>query len=134
LSKNKGYILLGVFALLLVIFLFNWLRTNTDNFGMLQSFSVTIHNQSDYDIVSVGTGIISSQEVHSYAKEIKAGDTARIKPQLTLAGEGAVYLKYTDSRGITKETVACGYTESLSGSSRLTIDNDGVAENEQKCM
>lgn len=133
-SKKMGYMLLGVFSLLLVIFLFNWLRTNTDNFGMLQSFSVTINNQSDYDIVSVETGIISSLEKHSYAKVIKAGDTVRIKPQLKLTGEGAVYLKYTDDRGMTKETVACGYTESLSGSTKLTVDNNGVTENEQKCM
>lgn len=74
-SKKMGYMLLSVFSLLLVIFLFNWLRTNTDDFGMLQSFSVTINNQSDYDIVSVETGMISSLEKHSYAKIIKAGDT-----------------------------------------------------------
>ncbi|OMF36709.1 hypothetical protein BK133_08670 [Paenibacillus sp. FSL H8-0548] len=133
-KTKHGYILLAVLSLILILFVLNWIRINTDNFGYFQSFSVTINNQSDYDIVSVETGIVAGTSKHIYDKQIKAGDSARIKPKLSLVGEGAVYLKYTDSRGDVTETSACGYTESLSGRIKLTITNDGVIENEQKCL
>jgi hypothetical protein len=133
-KTKHGYILLAVLSVILILFALNWIRINSDNFGYFQSFSVTINNQSDYDIVSVETGIVAGSSTHIYDKQIKAGDSVRIKPKLSLVGEGAVYLKYTDSIGDIKETIACGYTESLSGRTELTITNNGIIENEQKCL
>ncbi|WP_169082969.1 hypothetical protein [Paenibacillus sp. PL91] len=132
-KTRNGYILLAAMALLLIIFVFNWLRTNTDHFNMFMPFAVTLNNDSDYDIVSVKMGIVSSTSAHTYTKPIKAGDSVRIKPQLQLTGEGAVYLEYTDARGVTRENIACGYTESLTGRAELTIDNDRFVLNEQDC-
>lgn len=40
---------------------------------------------------------------------------------VTIRGEGAIYMKYTDSSGDTIEKTVCGYTESLSGNSRPLI-------------
>ncbi|MDQ8735253.1 hypothetical protein [Paenibacillus sp. LHD-38] len=133
-NKKMGCILIGVLSLVLVVFVFDFVRKNTDNFGYFQRFSVTINNESDYDIVSVEMGIVSGTEKDYFSGKIKSGESLRIKPELSLAGEGAVYLKYTDGRGVIEETIACGYTESLSGKTRITIDNDGVTENEQKCL
>jgi hypothetical protein len=129
-----GYMLLGAMSLMLLLFVMNWVRMNTDNFNYFQSFSVTLINQSDYDIVSVELGLVGSSSTYLYTKLLKAGDKSKIKPQLSLVGEGSVYLKYTDTRGITKETTACGYTESLSGRSTITIGNDRIVENIQKCL
>ena len=127
---NLRYVLIVAIGLILLVFFFQWIRNITEPF---QSFSVKLNNKSDYDIVAVETGIVSSSSKHVYDKKVIAGASTKIKPKLQLTGEGAIYLKYTDSRGNTKETVVCGYTESLSGKSEVTIHNDQI-DVEQDCM
>jgi len=107
-----------------------------------QSFSLTINNQSDYDIVSVeagtlktapsGKGTVEGDSKDSRSKVIKSGEVVKFKPRLSLTGEGGIYFQYTDSRGQTVKKGVCGYTESLSGYSNVTIKNDQVVV-EGKC-
>lgn len=108
-----------------------------------RSFTVTVDNQSDYDLLSVETGVLASdstgQVVESGSKEkyeqgIPGGKKVKISPELSLSGEGGIYLKYTDSRdGAPPRRIGiCSYTESLSGSSRVIITNDGV-DVEENC-
>ncbi|MGM0884889.1 MAG: hypothetical protein ACQEXQ_28090 [Bacillota bacterium] len=127
---KKRYLLLVVFFLLITIIAFIWMRNITDRFG---SFSITISNKSDYDIVSVETGIIKGTSKDIYTEVIKSGEKIKIKPRLSLTGEGAIYINYTNSNGDTKEKTVCGYTESLSGYSKVTINDDKVTV-EENCM
>jgi len=120
----------------------SWIR---EAFGVLrqfQDFSLTVVNRSDYDILSVETGILQSDvkgnivkgdSRHLYTKTIKSGQKAKIKPRLTIRGEGGIYMRYTDSTGAEKQAMVCSYTEYASGYSIATITNNGV-EVEQKCM
>ncbi|MDI4647821.1 hypothetical protein [Cohnella hashimotonis] len=122
-----------VAALLLSLFAV-W-KTNDEFFRQFRSFSVTVVNDSDYDLVSVETGILHSDAAgnaiesgakHTYAKTIKTGQKKAISPKLSLNGEGGIYLKYTDARGQTVQKTVCSYTESASGYSTVTIRNDRV--------
>lgn len=132
--KKRSFILIvAAFSLMIIAFLFfNFYRTNIDVFRQFLSFSVTINNQSDYDIVSLETGTVEgpSGEIKAskdyYSKTIKSGEKVKIKPKLSLTGEGGIYLKYNDSRGETISKAVCSYTESLSGYSEVTINNDKV--------
>lgn len=85
-------------------------------------FTVTVDNQSDYEVMSIETGIIQRESKDLYANTIKSGQKKKIKPDLKHSGEGA--MKFTDSRGQTKEETVCSYTEYLSGYSTITIYND----------
>lgn len=135
--KKRPIFLLGVvFSLVIIAFIsFNLFEDRYDSsiFGQFQAFTVTINNQSDNDIVSIETGLIKGTSKDTYTKIIKSGEKTKIKPELSLSGEGAVYIKYTDSKGNTKEKTVCGYTESLSGNSKVTIDNNKVTV-EENCM
>ncbi|MFC3800840.1 hypothetical protein [Cohnella sp. GCM10012308] len=124
----------AVFAALLITLFVVW-KTNDEFFRQFRSFSVTVVNQSDYDLVSVETGILRSDAAgnavqggskNTYGKTIKAGHEKVISPKLSLNGEGGIYLKYTDSRGQTVQKTVCSYTESASGYSTVTIRNDRV--------
>jgi hypothetical protein len=104
-------------------------------FRQFQSYSLTIDNQSDFDIVSVETGILTSDSSgktmesgskHTYAKAIKSGQEQTIKPKLGIAGEGGIYMKFKDSRGESRQQAICSYTEYVSGYSTVTINNDDV--------
>lgn len=128
--KIKRYVLLAAFFLLITLIAFCWLRNLTDNFIYFEDYSITIRNKSDYDIVSVEIGIIKGTSKDIYTKKIISGEKIKIKPELSLTGEGAIYMKYTDSRGDTIEKTVCGYTESLSGNSKVTISNDKVTVEE----
>ncbi|CAM4271944.1 hypothetical protein FHS16_002052 [Paenibacillus endophyticus] len=132
-SRRNAYILMAVTAVLLMGLIWEAVSAQTDHFAYFQRFAITVHNESDFDLVSIETGIVSSSEKDIVDRRIKAGASAVIKPKLSMSGEGAVYLKYTDSQGNTKETIACGYTESLTGRTAITIDNDGISKNEQRC-
>lgn len=89
--KKRSFILIvAAFSLMIIAFLiFNFYRTNIDFFRQFLSFSVTINNQSDYDIVSVETGTVegSSGEIKAskdyYSKTIKSGEKVKIKPKLS---------------------------------------------------
>ncbi|MBB6634292.1 hypothetical protein [Cohnella thailandensis] len=104
-------------------------------FRQFQSYTLTIDNQSDYDIVSVETGIMTSDSSgktmesgskHTYSKAIKTGQDQTIKPKLVIAGEGGIYMKFIDSRGESRQRTICSYTEYASGYSTVTINNDDV--------
>lgn len=141
-TYKKGMLIF--FSIIVVVCLAVALAAKTaSNFlSQFQSFALTIHNQSDYDIVSVETGIIKSASAEIgivegdskdyYAEHIKSGKNIKIKPRLSLNGEGGIYLKYTDARGETVQKSVCSYTEYLSGYSTVTIHNNGVAI-EEKC-
>ncbi|NQX66280.1 hypothetical protein HQN90_09090 [Paenibacillus alba] len=130
-KKRAIILLVSTFSLVSIGFLgVKWLQDNI--FCQFQSFSVTINNKSDFDIVSVETGIIKDTSKDIRTTKIKSGETMKIKPALTLTGEGAIYIKYIDSRGDAKEKTICGYTESLLGNSRVTISNDKVSV-EERC-
>ncbi|TXK76124.1 hypothetical protein [Paenibacillus sp. N3.4] len=123
-KKRSIILLVAAFSLMILVFLgFNWLRNITDQF---QSYSVTIKNNSDYDIVSIETGILKGASNDIHTEKIRSGEIRKIKPKLSLKGEGAIYIKYIDSRGATKEEIVCGYTEYLSGNSMVTISNNKV--------
>ncbi|MEK5026398.1 hypothetical protein [Paenibacillus sp. FSL M7-1046] len=105
------------------------------------SFTVTVDNQSDYDLFSVETGVLTSdsagQIIESSSKEsfeqgIPSGRKVKISPELSLSGEGGIYLKYTDPRDedSPKTVGICSYTESLSGHSKVIITNDDVSVEE----
>jgi len=108
----------------------------------LRGYSVVIDNQSDYDIVSIETGIETSSTLgestegltkDTFEQMIKSKETKRITPNLSLSGRvGSVYLKYIDSRGNTTIKTVCSYTESLSGHSKVIITNSNVKV-EEKC-
>ncbi|MEK3736642.1 MULTISPECIES: hypothetical protein [Paenibacillus] len=91
-----------------------------------KSFSVIVDNQSDVDISSIEVGLIRADSKKSYTSPIKAGQKKKFKPKLSLNGEGAIYLRYTNSNGQSKEQTVCGYTEYLSGHSKVTITNEST--------
>ncbi|WNS43572.1 hypothetical protein [Paenibacillus sp. MMS20-IR301] len=118
-------------------------------FGILKladqfrSFRVTVHNQSDYKLNITAAGVTTSASAlagaEAAAKDelghtLSSGRTLTIKPELSLSGEGSIYLHYTDPRepDEVKTIGVCSYTEYLSGSSTVTISNDGI-EVEENC-
>ncbi|GGG00227.1 hypothetical protein GCM10010912_51390 [Paenibacillus albidus] len=133
---STAFILIGIMGVVAV--------RSSDLFSLInhfRSFTVTVDNRSDYDLGSVETGvirgfsngqIIASGSKDKLGKEIKSGQKITIKPDLHLSGEGGIYLEYTDSReGSSAQRVAvCSYTEFLSGSSKVTINNDEVTVKE----
>jgi hypothetical protein len=129
---SRRYWLFVALLIVLLIFFYQWVKNIAEIYPSGR-FSVTISNKSDYDLMSVETGIVSGASKDLYDKKIIAGAKAKIIPELRLTGEGAVYLKYTDSKGDTTDAVVCGYTESLSGRSTVTIYNDRV-DVKQNCL
>ncbi|MEK3901369.1 hypothetical protein [Paenibacillus sp. FSL R7-0179] len=106
--------------------------------AQLQSFQVRVDNQSDFELRILETGVVTSSaaeaSVDEVGKILKSEKTVKIKPQLTLSGEGGIYLKYSDSRepDVPKTIGVCSYTETLSGYSKVIITNDKVTI-EQNC-
>ncbi|RED64929.1 hypothetical protein [Cohnella lupini] len=126
------YPLVVALLLALIFLFFQFVKTIVEIYPV-GGFTVTVHNESDKDIVIVKAGLVSTDSKQLLDKKIDSGDHGSIRPDLPLTGEGAVYLEYIDSKGDTRNVVVCGYTESLSGRSKLTIRNDRF-EVEQKCM
>ena len=133
--NTKIAIAVPAVAAVILMSLFVVWKTNDEIFRPFRSFSVTVVNASDYDLLSVETGIMSSDASgntvksgakHTYEKPIKAGHEKVISPKLSLTGEGGIYLKYTDSRGETVQKTVCSYTEYATGYSTITIQNDRV--------
>ncbi|MFD2659782.1 hypothetical protein [Paenibacillus thailandensis] len=109
--------------------------------NMFRPFTVTVHNQSESDIVIIETGILDSDGAGGVVKTgskdmagktIKSGKSAKIKPDLELTGEGGVYMLYADAEGNQVEQTICGYTESLTGRSVVTVTGDRTTV-EQDC-
>lgn len=90
-----------------------------------KSFSLTVDNQSDDEISSIEIGLIHTDSKELFISPIQKGQTKKLKPTLSLSGEGAIYLKYTDAKGQSTQETVCGYTEYLSGYSTITITNEG---------
>jgi hypothetical protein len=65
-------------------------------------------------VMALGIGTISNILIQ----------TRKFKPTLSLHGEGAIYLKYTDAMGQSTQETVCGYTEYLSGYSKVMITNE----------
>lgn len=106
--------------------------------AQLQSFQVRVDNQSDFELSILETGVVTSAaaeaSVDEVGKILKSGKTIKIKPRLTLSGEGGIYLKYSDPRepDVSRTVGVCSYTETLSGYSKVIITNDKVTI-EQNC-
>jgi hypothetical protein len=104
--------------------------------AQFQSFRVTVDNQSDFELNVIETGVVTNAaagaSIDKLEKILKSGRKIKIKPRLSLTGEGGIYLKYTDSREPdTPLTIGvCSYTETLSGYSKVTITNDKVTVDE----
>ena len=138
--KNITIMLLTVVAfVLLALGAITIFRGSTKFLGPFQSFTVKIINQSKHDIVSIETGIIESASAAGIvegdskdlsSKTVKSGEEVRIKPKLSLNGEGGIYLKFSDSSGDTYIKAVCSYTESLSGFSEVTVRDDGITVEE----
>lgn len=131
----------SVILVLIAVSGVNSLKGNSNFFRQFQSFSLTVVNQSDYDIISVETGILQSDasgnavegnSKHLFSKVIESGQQSVIKPRLTINNEGGIYMKYMDSSGKEVRKTVCSYTESASGYSIVTIMNDKI-EVEEKC-
>jgi len=95
-------------------------------------FRVTVVNESGEAVSRIETGIVQGDS-KQVSRGVGSGDSVKIKPELSLKGEGAVYQKYVFENGRTAETVVCGYTESLSGKSTVTLREDGTIDVEQDC-
>jgi hypothetical protein len=137
LKKRSVLITLLVVVIVIVVFygIIRIYKENIDFFNMFMSFSVTIDNQSDFDIVTIETGLSKGIEGSSkiiHEDELKSGSKITIRPNLHITGENGVYLEFTDSRGKTTRKSVCSYTESLSGHTNVTVMNDKVDVHE-KC-
>jgi hypothetical protein len=131
LKKRSVLITLLVVVIVVVVFygIIRLYKENIDFFNMFMSFSVTIDNQSDFDILSIETGLARGTEGSTkiiHEDELKSGSKITIRPSLHITGENGVYLEFTDSRGKTTRKSVCSYTESLSGHTDVTVMNDKV--------
>ena len=130
LLKRLMLVYLSIAVLLVLLIL--WGVKLMEPFGPLR---VTVVNETSADLVTVETSAVSSSgsSKHFYRQRIEAGENARIRPELSLTGEGGVYQKFVFDGGETREAVVCGYTESLSGTATVTLRADGRIEVEQSC-
>jgi hypothetical protein len=116
-------------------------KDNSTLFDQFRGFSVTIDNQSDFELSVIEAGILHSDSEGNVVegaskspvgKTLAGGKRLTVKPELSISGEGGIYLKMTDADGETVTHVVCSYTESLSGKTEVTVTNDDV-EIEQNC-
>lgn len=135
-TRQSRNIVIFFSILVLAVIIFSayvLLKSNEDLIRQFQPFSVTVSNQTDDDIAVIETGIVNGDSKEQFEKTIKSGEEIKIKPKLSLKGEGGIYIKYMDASGETIEQGVCSYTESLSGYSIVTIQSDKVTVKE-KCM
>ncbi|MCG7378686.1 hypothetical protein MH215_16890 [Paenibacillus sp. ACRSA] len=142
---NKNLLLLVTICIIMVvgitIVVLSLVKSDAFSFlNQFRSFTVTIDNQSDFNLSSVETGVlvtgaqgvtVESGSKDMYGAEIKSGEVIKIRPNLSLSGEGGIYLKITDSNGETTNKMICSYTESLSGYSNVIVTNNNVSVKEQ---
>ncbi|MGC5774445.1 hypothetical protein [Paenibacillus pabuli] len=137
-SKRKWIILTAVILFICTIASMSF-QNAFDRFGHLR---ITITNQSDLELVDVKAGLIRGDNsmnnvdngtLYEWKQNVPSGKKVKFAPQLQLSGEGAVYLEFTDSQGKMYNRTVCGYTESLSGNSYVTVTNDNVTVKEE-CM
>lgn len=136
-SKKKITILSAI-VLIIGIVAFKSLLNAVDPYRHLR---ITIHNQSDYNLIDIQASLVQGESYNTnesgstyiFDKDVSSGSNVKFAPQLKLAGEGAVSLTFTDSRGKTYNKTVCGYTEYLSGNSYVTVTNENVTVKEE-CM
>jgi hypothetical protein len=120
--KKRFFIGIAIFSAGIVMAL--GIGTISNILSPFKSFTLTVNNQSDVDISSIEIGLIHTDSKEVFTNPIKKGQTRKFKPTLSLHGEGAIYLKYTDAMGQSTQETVCGYTEYLSGYSKVTITNE----------
>ncbi|MBY3621937.1 hypothetical protein HGO21_20655 [Acinetobacter sp. CUI P1] len=128
--KGRFFIGISIFSVSIVIAL--GIGTISNILTPFKSFSLTVDNQSDDEISSIEIGLIDTDSKELFTNPIKKDQKKKFKPTLSLSGEGAIYLKYTDAKGQSTQETVCGYTEYLSGYSTITITNEGTTV-VQKC-
>ncbi|MCR2806539.1 hypothetical protein [Paenibacillus soyae] len=99
--------------------------------NLMQPFTVTVKNETDKDIVIIEAGLVQGESKVALNRTVRSGKTYKFKPDLNVQGENGVYMTHTNADGETVQTSVCGYTESLSGSAKVTV-GDRV-EVEQDC-
>jgi len=122
--KRRFFIGISIFSVSIVIAL--GIGTISNILTPFKSFSLTVDNQSDDEISSIEIGLIDTDSKELFTNPIKKDQKKKFKPTLSLSGEGAIYLKYTDAKGQSTQETVCGYTEYLSGYSTITITNEGT--------
>lgn len=122
--KGRFFIGISIFSVSIVIAL--GIGTISNILTPFKSFSLTVDNQSDDEISSIEIGLIDTDSKELFTNPIKKDQKKKFKPTLSLSGEGAIYLKYTDAKGQSTQETVCGYTEYLSGYSTITITNEGT--------
>ncbi|WP_341280129.1 hypothetical protein [Paenibacillus sp. FSL H8-0537] len=136
--KSKKVFLLSFLGFLLIglTIIFTLIQSNREFLSQFQSYSVTIDNQSSYDVVSLELGVLTGTDTYDSVKEenkhifsnvLKSGEKKKIKPNISLGGkEGGVYLGYVNSEGAVFKKGICSYTESLTGFSEVIITDNGT--------
>ncbi|MEK3885560.1 hypothetical protein [Paenibacillus sp. PL2-23] len=107
------------------------LLKETGLWNMMKPFTVTVKNESNGNIVIVEAGTVRGQSKHTLDHTLESGKTFKFTPDLDILGEDGVYMTHTNAEGATVQTSVCGYTEYLSGSAKVTINDD--VEVEQDC-
>ncbi|WP_338553663.1 hypothetical protein [Paenibacillus sp. KS-LC4] len=136
-SSKKVFLVSFVgFLLIGLTIIFTLIQSNRDLLSQFQSYSVTIDNQSSYDVVSLELGVLTGADTYESVKMenkhisndvIKSGEKKKIKPNLSLGGkEGGVYIGYVNSEGAVLKKGICSYAESLTGYSEVTITDKGT--------
>ncbi|WP_427181377.1 hypothetical protein [Paenibacillus sp. TC-CSREp1] len=109
--------------------------------SQFQSFSLTVINDSDFEVELVEMGVLQSADSgnsieekskQTYSIPLESGKQTVIKPRLSITGEGGIYLKYIDATGENIRKTVCSYTESGSGYTIATITNNNV-QIQEKC-
>ena len=142
-NKRIAGISIPLVCILLIVALI-LVRDKWDFARQFFSYSVTINNQSDYDISTFEVGALKrnddtgevekSESKVIYKKGIEKGQKATVRPDITLSGkEGAIYLEYIDSNGNEVQKTICSYSESVTGYSNVTITKDRLLVTE-KCQ
>ncbi|MGR6546142.1 hypothetical protein [Paenibacillus tundrae] len=104
-----------------------------------KDFRITIDNQSTYELTGIQAGLIGSDNTANVKDKslyipglnLPSGKKIRFTPQLKLSGEESIYLKFKDSRGKNYTETVCGYTEHLTGHTRVTVTNDTISVKEE---
>lgn len=104
--KRRFFIGISIFLVGIVIAI--GIGTISNILTPFKSFSLTVDNQSDDDISSIEIGLIDTDSKELFTSPIKKDHMKKFKPTLSLSGEGAIYLKYTDAKGQSTQETVCG--------------------------
>ncbi|MBD2845733.1 hypothetical protein IDH44_11075 [Paenibacillus sp. IB182496] len=72
-------------------------------YNMTRPFTVMLHNDTSASIADLQAGVVSglqgSRLQDAYDEPIATGERTVWRPQLTLRGEGSIFIAYTDAEG-----------------------------------